>query len=402
LPQQSIHVRRGREEDIPVVARVFAQAFGGDSYDPEGTAARIRREVELGVSPENSFIAEKDGKIVGTATGIPFETWVGGAKLRLMGIAGVATGWEARRQGVARALMLALLDRAKEEGFHLMGLYPFRPSFYQAFGFGSVEMECHYTIPTTFLPESKSDARELFDEHLPLVQNLYDQAAMRGSFCNLRRSKVWEERWNSWKDCMRIGIWDGSEFTAYAIMKPSGWKLQCREIVWNSTAGFRGLLGFLRSLSDQYTQIELRLPADVALMPALKETQFWGPNSDRYCYVTTEGMAKLVDLPGVFQARSYPKHLSFAVRMVVADPVDGGELAFDLELSNGSACVSKPGATSLPEVRFTTMSLAQWFLGTYSASALQRVGALETNCADLLPHLDEAAAGPMPYNRERY
>lgn len=397
-----LQLRTARMEDIDAVSRIIAQAFGGSEYRPEQTADDVRRKVEMGIRLEHSLIAEKDGSVAGIATGVPFHTWVGGVRLRLMGVMGVAVGWAARRQGVARSLMIGLLNRAKDEGYHLIALYPFRPSFYQAFGFGSVETEHHYNIPTAFLPDSPTNATELLDSDVPQVHQVYQRAVEAGSFCNERWASVWERRWSEWKECLRFGVWEDSRLTGYVIMKPAGDRLEFREMVWDAPAALQALLGFLRSLCDQYTQVRLRLPTDVALWPILKETQLDPGGSDRNCALSTNGMAKLADIPAAFQARPYPAGLDTAVQLRVFDPLDKTETCWGLEIQDGRACVTASPSAALPTVRLSTMGLAQWYLGAFSASALWRVGALETDRKDVLPVLDACMSGPQPYNRERY
>ncbi|MGQ9525875.1 MAG: GNAT family N-acetyltransferase [Armatimonadota bacterium] len=398
----SLHIRTGRMDDIDAIARIVAQAFGGDTYRPHEAANEVRREIEIGVRPEHALVAEKDGSPVGVAVGIPFHTWVGGVRLRLMGVASVAVAWNARRQGVARTLMEGLLNRAKDEGYHLTALYPFRPSFYQTFGFGSVEQEHCYDIPTSFLPQQTANSVELQDSDLAQVKHLYQRAVETSSFCNERSDPMWTQRWSGWKDCMRIGVRDSDHLTGYVVMKPAHNRLEFREMVWDSPASLRALLGFLRSLSDQYTHISLRVPADVALWPTFRETQLDPGSSDRRCSIGTEGMAKLVDIPAAFQARPYPAGLDTAVQLCVWDPLDNSETFWGLEIKDGRANVSASPSPALPAIRLTTMALAQWYLGTFTASALWRVGALETESRNVLPILDACMAGPQPYNRERY
>ena len=399
----SLHVRTARVDDVEALSRIIAQAFGGGTYRPSEAANEIRREMDLWIRPEDCYVAEKDGVPVGVATGVPFHTWVGGVRLRLMGVRSVAVGWAARRQGVARALMLSLLNRAKDEGYHLIGLYPFRPSFYQPFGFGSVETEHHYTIPTNFLPDFTTNATELGDSDLPQIQQVYQHSAEAGSFCNERAAPVWQRHWSEhWKELMRFGVWDDGRLTGYLVMKPANDRLEQHEMVWLNPAALRALLGFLRSLSDQYTQVDLGLPTDVPLWPILKETQLDPGSSDRRCGLSTDGMAKLVDIPAAFQARPYPAGLSTAVRLCVLDPLDKSETSWGLEIQDGRANVTASPSSALPAVRLTTMALAQWYLGTLTASALWRVGALEIDRHDVLPVLDACMSGPQPYNRERY
>src|SRR5580692_3638195 len=48
---------------------------------------------------------------------------------------GVATLPLARRRGYASALVTRLLDQMRDEGHVVSTLYPFRPSFYERFGY---------------------------------------------------------------------------------------------------------------------------------------------------------------------------------------------------------------------------------------------------------------------------
>jgi hypothetical protein len=56
----------------------------------------------------------------------------------MAGIAGVATHPLARRQGLVRRLLTQLLGEMRDSGHVVSALYPFRPSFYERFGYAGL------------------------------------------------------------------------------------------------------------------------------------------------------------------------------------------------------------------------------------------------------------------------
>src|SRR5436190_16686921 len=65
---------------------------------------------------ETLSVVERAGVIVGQCRTIPFGGWFGGVHTKVGGLAGVAVAPEARRTGVAAALVAEHLRRCREEG----------------------------------------------------------------------------------------------------------------------------------------------------------------------------------------------------------------------------------------------------------------------------------------------
>jgi predicted acetyltransferase len=83
-----------------------------------------------------TLVAEDDdGVAVAEVSAIPMQQNVRGGVYPMAGVAGVAAQPLARRRGHVRALMMELLGRMRDTGCPLSALYPFRPSFYERFGY---------------------------------------------------------------------------------------------------------------------------------------------------------------------------------------------------------------------------------------------------------------------------
>jgi hypothetical protein len=65
----------------------------------------------------------------------PMRQNIRGVVHPMAGIASVASDPSARRRGLVRALLDRLLRQMRDDGHPLSALYPFRPSFYQRFGY---------------------------------------------------------------------------------------------------------------------------------------------------------------------------------------------------------------------------------------------------------------------------
>jgi predicted N-acetyltransferase YhbS len=101
-----------------------------------------------------TLVAEDDnGDTLAEATAIPMSQNVRGAAYPMAGIAGVASLPLARRQGHVRGLLVELLGRMRDQGYVVSALYPFRPSFYQRFGY--VGLPKARTV--TFAPDAFAD-----------------------------------------------------------------------------------------------------------------------------------------------------------------------------------------------------------------------------------------------------
>jgi predicted acetyltransferase len=94
-----------------------------------------------------TLVAEADGTTLACVSGIPMRQNLRGAVLPMAGVAGIASHPLARRQGHVRELMHRLLDEMRDEGHMLSALYPFRPSFYERFGYVGLPAPRTATFP---------------------------------------------------------------------------------------------------------------------------------------------------------------------------------------------------------------------------------------------------------------
>ena len=121
------------------------------SASPADEQLRQKRRGRQDYSKGNvTLVAEEDGVAMASASAIPMLQNVRGTVYPMAGVAGVATMPMARRRGFARAVVGQLLDQMRDTGHVVSALYPFRPSFYERFGFVGLPM----TRTVRFAPES--------------------------------------------------------------------------------------------------------------------------------------------------------------------------------------------------------------------------------------------------------
>ena len=84
-----------------------------------------------------TFVAEEGGETLAGVSGLPMRQNVRGVVLGMAGVASVTSSPLARRRGVVRALLGRLFEEMRD-AHPVSVLYPFRPSFYEQFGFAGL------------------------------------------------------------------------------------------------------------------------------------------------------------------------------------------------------------------------------------------------------------------------
>jgi predicted acetyltransferase len=129
-----MEIRQLTADDRPEVSLPI-QTYAFQASPPDDRLAeKIRRRQDY-YAGNVTLVAEENGAAVAEASAIPMRQNVRGRVYPMAGIAGVATLPLARRRGYARALVTRLLDQMRDEGHAMSTLYPFRPSFYERFGY---------------------------------------------------------------------------------------------------------------------------------------------------------------------------------------------------------------------------------------------------------------------------
>ncbi|GAA4454081.1 hypothetical protein GCM10023170_045210 [Phytohabitans houttuyneae] len=82
-----------------------------------------------------TLVAEEDGTSLAAVSAVPMRQNVRGTLHPMAGVASVAVHPLARRRGHVRTLLTRLLGDMRDGGHAVSALYPFRPSFYERFGY---------------------------------------------------------------------------------------------------------------------------------------------------------------------------------------------------------------------------------------------------------------------------
>jgi predicted acetyltransferase len=343
-------------------------------------------------APADTLVAEIDGEMVGHATALRLSMRFRGAELAVRGLSAVAVLPHFRRRGVADKLVRAWIARFQRDGEPFLLLMPFSVRFYRKYGFGIVEELDLLRVAPQQLPPSP------LRQHVRRARLPDDQGIIEGIYARWREGQsgalARDEYWWKGRIFPRVpeaAIYETSGYILYEIpgapILPSAHCL-VREIVATTPDAFRGLVGFLEALGEQFARVELLVPRGQGAI--LLEDVPVVPESSHYklaAWGMTGAMARLTHVP-----RALALHPGRSRGRIGLD-VEGQ--AWDVSF-DGRGAHARPGSDARRRLALTPERLAQVYFGTAAASDLHARGFAGGDLA-AARILDEAFAGPPPF-----
>lgn len=410
------HVRTARPGEMETVARVRSRC-----YDPSYshlqthllTIADDRGQIDRG----DFVLAERNKRLVGTATSLSGLMNIRGRLLPCQGVAWVGTTVDARRSGgVASAIMGHVLSLARERGEVLSSLMPFRASFYEHFGYGLCERRLIWNIPSAILPKPDLGGFELIEP------DELDTSSTLDALAGCRREQVgrghgdmlfphapnegmahWTRHFqeNGYLFARRD---DSGTIDAFITTEPvteHGRRgLRCLFAVHADTSGLRAILRFLATLKDQYGFVQLAAPVDLPLNWLLRETQLPHrpvEHPHARCEVIARMQVRVLDHLALLNGMERPAARDGQAIVRIEEP-EGHASSFRIEISHGH--VSAASTDASPDVTLPAHTWAAVALGEMPASNAARMGLLSVDAEPALTVLDAFADGPAPFCRE--
>lgn len=404
IPKSSGY-RRGTVEDIDAVADLHFHSFP----DVRSRAERARQFADgLYGGVESIRVLERDRNLVASMRLYSMQQWVHGHKLPVLGVASVAVAPEHRRHGYAREMMRYALREGYGRGDVASLLYPFRPSFYRNMGYALAGTVHQFEVRPDFLPlfserERVRRARPGDVSAMTACYNAFAEAT-NGQLARSEQqiSRIIGPELGATFVCES----ETGEIEGYLVMRygheaePWARKAEVVERVWTTQTAYRGILGFLASMGDQWGQVILRAHPNETLENLLSD-----PRPPTYRHVKNlwfpvarqlKGtMFRILNVVEALKRRRWgPANVSFTLTVedLLLEENSGG---FTVKIADGKAEVRLGAAGE--DLRTNIATLSSMFVGELAPSRAASIGELKVQDPQLLPVLDLAFAGPGPW-----
>lgn len=403
----SLEMRWAGEEDLDRVAetRLYCYASGLSELQRFKDIIRVDRKAAVG----DFLLAERNGQAVGTATSLSQKICMRGGVFDCQGVAWVGAIRSERRSGVGAALMKEILRKGQEREQVVSALMPFRASFYERFGYGSVERRCEWTVPMAVLPTGNcTGVRLMRRADWSSVMQCQHRMALAGQ-CDMRRALAeWEYFFaqnedgfvfvdsRKWDEPVAGWMTVKTQSTARRVLAWVG------DMAYDDLGTFRRLLHLLASLKDQYWGVVITTPIDFRFNWLLREVQIphrpvSHPAAESRVYNRMQmrilNHAKLIG--GLKLPESHRGEVVVGVR-----EVEGHTSKFRLEIDSGRAEARATEASA--EVECPDRVWAAIVCGDLPALVAVRLGLAEVTGDDRWRVLEAFSEGPLPFCRDYF
>jgi predicted acetyltransferase len=408
----ALTLRPARTEDAVALAANSLRCYPDAAKGLAWRAERYRGGVPYPI--ETMFVAEREGEVVGQARTIPYRGWLGGVEARVGGLAGVAVAPEARRTGVAGALVRHHLAELRATSTPWAFLYPFAPSFYAAMGWWPAARRLRWRLSPRALPTfpERRLVRRLAREQgadLGAVQAVYEEHCVRQNGSLSRPARLLQASWDTDRDQQHVvgvrgrgGALSGYLFYEMQATTPRPQLLAVSEWVALDGEAERALLGFLAGQADQADAVTLDTPTDHPLASLLdaglpaREDESMPPEHHPLATLYSGAMARIVDTSAALAARGYPGRTGAVAFSVASDPLVPENVGtYTVAVEQGQARVTPGRAPGAPLVRGPVGPMSAVLVGGVGVAAAARLGLVTVEGA--LPVADALLALPPPY-----
>ena len=342
-------------------------AFGGAAEPPPQTMRAVP-----GVSRLGAFDAR--GRLVGKIVELPHEHWWGGRRLPAAGVSGVAVAPESRGGGLARAMLGAVLARARERGAAVSTLHPTVSAVYRSAGWEVGGMLHAADLDTASLPRPRGDEgvelRPGGADDSSAVTDLYERLARERDGLLTRRGGFFDEPPLLAPDAVSLAYEDGVLTGALVLDRGRGYgpdaRLDVRQLLAVTPAAARALVGVLAGWRTVARTVRVPLLAGDAVSAVLPLERVTDPG-------TTAWMLRPVDVVRAVEARGWPAHVRGRVSFRLVDalaPWNDG--AWELQIEDGSGSLS--AASREPDLTVQVRGFGALYCGVVSGRAAAQAG----------------------------
>ena len=409
--------RLARAEEVPEIAQVVAHSFV--NHPPSYYEQLLRYGPWGGI--ETVWVCEEAGRVVGMCQLLPLQQWIGGACVRVMGMASVSVAPTHRRRGLAARLVTSGMRFARERGDVATALYPFRTAFYAKLGYGRAGEAHQFRIaPGTIrdAPERLRVSPADSPRDREAIQQIYERWAPTQTGQLRRTDAIWKRLLEGAGRLAVLvrdshGTPEGYAVARYrADLPPHARFLEIEERVWLSDGARRGLYAWMGSLGDQWREVVYRAHPDEQFVDFVVEPRLppgsepgwglWFPAA-----VVLHGpMFRVLDVGAAFAARRSYNGGSLQLRLEVNDPdIPENAGSWHIELEDGRARVGREapsaGGTQV-SLTLPVHTLSRILVGDLTPTEAVQGGEAVIDRTAALPELDAAFRVPRPWTFDAF
>ena len=376
-------IRRAQRDDIQELSELWARAFPG-----ERTVEQRVRQLETGGvfgGIEAAWLDELDGRITGAFRTYSLTQYLHGCAYPMMGLAAVAVDETARRRGIGRRLCLEAVHIARERGDVLSALYPFRPSFYTALGWGYVgEMHAFRFRPESLQVSHCGVVQRAAPSTTNAIAACYARVAHESNGLIARTPRIWRQHLES--ETTYAYLTGGTRVEGYLIARfnkgsaPDERSLYIHELLAENADAYRTLLGWIAAQRDEWRVILYDASPDENFAHRLADPRPPGYRSARHLWAPVHRsirgpMLRVLDVPAALERRvrwgpSAPLRFSLEIDDGIV-PENAGPFGLDFD---GRAVRVTRGKNARPTLRTSSAGFAQIFAGEVSVMSAISLG----------------------------
>jgi predicted acetyltransferase len=358
-------------------------------------------------------LADQSGYLAGRYRHLELALFFQGVEFPMAGVAGVAVAPEQRGQKIAHGMIEHALQHFHEQQIPLSMLYPFQHGFYRKLGWAWVGETRQYRVSARHLPfyAERTNVVPYRDDLEASIKAVYQEAAQQHNGWLQREPNRWKGYFEPEGGREIYGYVEAGTLLGYIVIEfthleptKTQWAIAVQEWVALTASAYRGLLGFLASLRDQFTTIvwntDLQDPfphllSEQRFDPALPSQPFDFGFTHRFGAIGGGFMWRLVDVLKALELRPIHPGDPFAIAFSIIDPVLGNQRLSIEFVDQKMHCTQQPASTSLA---LSIEHLTQLFCGMRSATDLNWLGELDIEGdSTLLSKLDAAWQAVPPF-----
>ncbi len=395
-------IRQAKSVDIDDITHIISTAFLISDY--HGLRESIVDNPRY--SYKDIIVVEDSNEIIACVKIIPLKISFKGKIVDAGGISAVAVLPEYRRRGVADIMLKDAIRRMFEAMYPFSLLYPFQHKFYRKYGWEFIGQVTFYEIDPSNIPlfEERLNVRKMRNSEREKIKKVYAEKIKKVNFALVRNDAFWMRV--VFPNFQNSYVYDDGDVYGYITFEmkkdqKGQVEIEIKELVSLTPKAYRGLWGFLASLTEQVVKVKYLAPADEPVFDVLiepRETEFKRPFFEfkSYASICSGFMMRIINLEEALKLLTNANAPDGEIAISINDEfIPENNFTFKLTVKNKNVQIQKVNIKN-PDIKTDIATFAQIFSGFVKPSSLYQTGRLKGD-ENAIKYLDPIFADSLPF-----